>query len=102
MRLMRLTILAMSAALGPCAGLSAQTFVRPLEPVDQAVEDINPLSMSLRHMQFDLRQPAGFEQVYAVPGHPDLLMRANGGLFAVFPQSVYAQGKSGLVPLVPA
>lgn len=75
----------------------------PLQPIDQAVEDVSPLSASLRQMHVDLRQPTGFQQVYRVPGRDDLYMRIHGGVFAVFPQSVYARrGAAGPMPLIPA
>lgn len=64
--------------------------------------DLNLLSTSLRHMQQDLRQPSGFRDVFEVPGHPDLLMRVNGEVYAVFPRSEYALVQSGIMPLIPA
>jgi hypothetical protein len=71
-------------------------------PLDQSVNDVNPLATSFRHMQEDFRQPLGFSEVYPVPGRPDLLMRVNGSVYAVFPQSVYSEGKKGIVPMIPA
>src|SRR6185503_15575203 len=70
---------------------------------DQTVEDVNPLSTSLRQMHSDLRQPTGFQNVYHVPGHDDLLMRVNGGIYAVFPESEYTVNRKGkTVPVIPA
>lgn len=73
-----------------------------LKPLDQTVEDTSPLSISLREIERGLREPSAFDQVYRVPNRDDLLMRIEGGIYAIFPQSVYAQGKNGTVPLIPA
>jgi hypothetical protein len=76
--------------------------VRALKPVDPAVEDTGPLSVSLRDLQVDLRGPVGFEHIYRVPGHEDeLYMRMDGGLLAVFPQSIYTDTRWGPVPIIP-
>ncbi|MHC4989552.1 MAG: hypothetical protein ACYTGC_01105 [Planctomycetota bacterium] len=76
-----------------------------LKPLDQRVEDFNPLSTSLRVMESGLRQPADFDQVFRLPGS-NKLMRAEGALYAVFPQSVYVRPprrsrQRGLVAAVP-
>ena len=73
-----------------------------LKPLDQTVEDISPLSISLRHIERGLREPSAFDQVYRVPDRDDLLMRIEGGIYAVFPQSMYTQGENGTLPLIPA
>ncbi len=73
-----------------------------LKPLDQTVEDTSPLSRSLRHVERGLRKPTAFEQVYRVPDRDDLLMRIEGGIYALFPQSVYTHGKNGTRPVIPA
>jgi len=73
-----------------------------LKPIEQAVADIDLLSVSLRDLSVDLQQPTDFAKVYRVPGRADLLMRVNGGVYAVFPQSLYAETEEGAVALVPA
>ncbi len=73
-----------------------------LRPLDQRVEDTSPLSRSLRTIERGLSVPTGFNQVYRFPGQEDLYMRINGGIHAVFPQSVYSSGRNGPVPLIPA
>ncbi len=73
-----------------------------LKPLDQTVEDISPLSRSLRQIERGLREPTAFEQVYRVPDRDDLLMRIEGGIYAIFPQSMYTQGENGTLPLIPA
>src|SRR5205814_5078916 len=65
-------------------------------------------SMSQRLVPVDLRRPTGFKGVFqfdrAVPfGKPETVYtRANGGLYAVFPRSVYLSAPGGLVPQIPA
>ncbi|MEE9129399.1 MAG: hypothetical protein V3T84_05230 [Phycisphaerales bacterium] len=73
-----------------------------LKPLDQTVEDTSPLSRSLRHVERGLREPSAFDQVYRVPDRDDLLMRIEGGIYALFPQSIYMQGKNGTLPVIPA
>ena len=73
-----------------------------LKPLDQTVEDTSPLSISLRQIERGLREPSAFDQVYRVPNRDDLLMRIEGGIYAIFPQSVYTRGKNGTLPLIPA
>lgn len=73
-----------------------------LKPLDQTVEDTSPLSRSLRHIERGLREPSAFDQVYRVPDRDDLLMRIEGGIYALFPRSMYTQGENGTLPLIPA
>ena len=73
-----------------------------LKPLDQTVEDTSPLAISLRQIERGLRKPSAFDQVYRVPNRDDLLMRIEGGMYAVFPQSVYTRGRNGTLPLIPA
>lgn len=75
-----------------------------LQRVDQAHSDVSALSSSLREVNMiaDLRDPMGFQYVYHLPGRDDLLMRANGGVYVIFPQSEYVHTKKGLTPVVPA
>jgi hypothetical protein len=70
-------------------------------PLDASVEDVGPLSVSLRDYLTDLRQPTGFEHVYRIGEQDDLLMRISGGLHAVFPRSVYADTRFGPLPRIP-
>lgn len=74
-----------------------------LQRVDPALSDVSPLGDSLRevNMQADLRAPTGFQHVYRVPGRDDLLMRASGGVYAIFPQSTYLQTGQGMAATVP-
>jgi hypothetical protein len=95
-------MIAGGAAAQNAATSSPVTSPIPPRPVDPAVGDVNPLSASLRDMRVDLRQPTGFENVYRVPGRPDMFMRSSGALNAVFPQSAYAQTAGGPLPIIPA
>ncbi|MHC5024064.1 MAG: hypothetical protein ACYTGG_09140 [Planctomycetota bacterium] len=89
-----IVVAASSAAL-------AQEAVDPQHPLDQTVDDRGGLARSLREIEPGLRVPSGFEQVYRVPGRDDLLMRVNGGLYAVFPVSKYEMSRRGVVALIP-
>ncbi|MBT8485082.1 MAG: hypothetical protein HKO59_03230 [Phycisphaerales bacterium] len=77
------------------------TEVDPAESLEAGVADVDPLARGLRLLQRDLQTPSGFDRVFRVPTRDDLLMRVNGGLYAVFPQSVYAQTRVGPIPVVP-
>jgi hypothetical protein len=93
------------------AGAGAQPWSNvppPLQRVDPGTSDADPLRMSLREMQFDLRRPSGFDTVYrldAAPGYSPrgtMFMRMDGGITAVFPHSVYQPTRTGLVAEIPA
>jgi len=95
----RLPIVLMLLATAPAA--AQQTSV-DLEPVDQAIEDISVLSTSLRRVEPGLQQPNDFSRVYRLRGSRDRFMRVQGGLYAVFPESVYGATKEGqLRALIP-
>ncbi len=83
----------------PARGTAAAGVLHPpLEVVDAGREDIGPLATSLKSEPLDPRLPTGFHRVYRVPGSDSLLMRGNGALFAVFSESVYADGRAILPP----
>ena len=71
------------------------------EPVEASVADVSVLSTSLRVEERGLDPGTGFTQVYQVPGVPGAHFRANGGLFAVFDQSVYLSWNGMSFPEVP-
>ena len=75
----------------------------PLEPVDQRIEDMSALDLSLREVQTSLRQPTNFAELYRSP-IDDRLARIQGGLYAVFSRSSYAVNKKKrtVFPVVPA
>lgn len=72
-----------------------------LEIVEPVVGDTGPLATNLRQPTHDFRLPTGFQRVYRVPGEKGMLMRGNGALFAVFPESVYAPTARGALPVTP-
>ena len=80
---------------------TAQTPSR-LVPVDQRIEDVSPLGLSLRAMQPTLREPNNFQELYRFRGDDENLVRAQGGLYLVFQRSIYGSDKKGNVfPLIP-
>ncbi len=84
---------ALGAAL-LCSLAAAQEAGTP-EALDQMIEDVNPLSTSLRNVEFGLREPNSFDQVIRIGGPGGKLMRVQGALFALFDQSVYVtKGKA--------
>lgn len=85
---------AIAAVMTAAAVLAADP---PLEPIDARREDVGPLRSSLRALEPGLAQPSGFDRVYRAPGGAGF-MRIQGGLFALFPRSLYAGGS---VPLIP-
>jgi hypothetical protein len=91
--------LAMPIALAPAAiAQYEQPYGLPIDrltPVEQGVGDVGALSTSLRQVNLGLGVPSGFEQVYRAPGRSNMLMRIEGGLMAVFPESVYVPNADG-------
>ena len=71
-----------------------------LRPVDQTVADRGPLDGGLRMVEFGLQMPSGYRQVFARSGGG--FMRADGGLVATFPQSIYVATQQGVLPDIPA
>lgn len=87
---------AFAVAGAVCLSALGQEYV----PVEPAVGDTSILSTSLRVMEPGLQAPSGFSQVYRVPGGQ--LMRGDGALFAVFPESNYVQFRGMDIPVIPA
>lgn len=105
-------------AINPCAAAAATAIFAcgsaawcssppALPRVEQGVGDVEPLGMTLRDMQVDLRTPSGFDGVYrldrtdAFGTRETLFMRMDGGVTAVFPKSLYTPTRDGLVPTIP-
>lgn len=79
--------------------LRQETRARDLEdPLEEGVADVSALGMSLRQLEPGLVMPMDFGDVYRVPGMPDMLMRIAGGMYAVFPQSVYSESGAMIPP----
>jgi hypothetical protein len=62
----------------------------PVRAADQGVEDIGPLSDSLRRVELRPAQPMDFDQLLIIDGLGGSYARGNGALYAVFPRSVYS------------
>lgn len=93
-------------ALAALLAASAPALAQPARPgtrVDQGFADIGPSSSSLRRPESDLRQPTGFDTVYrfdrvdAFGNRSQSFVRVDGGLYAVFPRSVYGVTAGGQV-----
>jgi hypothetical protein len=78
-----------------------------LQRAEEGIGDVEPLRLNLRDMQVDLRRPAGFDSVFrfdrtdAFGQRETVFMRMDGGVTAVFPQSVYSPSAWGPVPTIP-
>lgn len=71
-----------------------------LTPGDAMMIDRSAISDSLRVSATDLRNPSGFTNIYEVDQRPDVLVRANGAVYAVFPLGDYALVKKDKRPYV--
>ncbi|MGA1266566.1 MAG: hypothetical protein ACO32J_05245 [Phycisphaerales bacterium] len=71
------------------AALAQATDPGDLVPVEQGVSDMNALGTSLRLQPVELGEGNSFQRLFGVAGRPDLLVRSQGGLYAVFEQSDY-------------
>jgi hypothetical protein len=71
-----------------------------LKPVEQGIADRGPLDGGLRSIDLGLQLPSGYRQCFERPGGG--FMRADGGLVAMFHQSIYVQTREGLLPDIPA
>jgi hypothetical protein len=79
--------------------------------VDPGVGDVGAVEgISRADLRKDMRQERGFGSVYRLelpkpmggPGTAStVLMRMDGGVTAVFPESVYSSARTGSIPLVP-
>lgn len=61
----------------------------PLRRVESRAADRGALSTSLNYLETPFREPSGFSELYLVPGSGTRLMRSNGAVHAVFPESSY-------------
>ncbi len=82
--------------------MAQQEPVVGLQPVEQTVADGGPLSTSLRWVEYGLREPYGFKQLYQLPIGEQNYVRRNAGLWAVFPRSLYITTRNGVSPSIPA
>lgn len=90
-----------SAPSASAAAASMQPAPRSTGPgpvVDPGVGD-RPMGAGGRLLPTDLRQPVGFQQVFALPEGG--FARQDGAITAVFPRSVYVNTRFGQRPVVP-
>ncbi|MAY74474.1 MAG: hypothetical protein CMJ31_07185 [Phycisphaerae bacterium] len=72
--------------------------------VDQGYTDVSPLQTSLRNIQAQLRAPTGFEELFDIGvdrSGETVYARSDGGVTALFPQSIYAPTGTGDIALIP-
>ncbi len=75
-----------------------------LRRVDQGFADRSTLSTSLRTFGVDLRAPAGFADIYQLPGQngqAGQYVRQSGAISAVFPRSIYVHHDDRVQVAVP-
>jgi hypothetical protein len=67
-----------------------------LVPLDQGVTDRSATATSLRIQPVELSETTNFQKLFGVAGRPDLFVRSQGGLYAVFDQGSYrsVQGRT--------
>jgi hypothetical protein len=61
-----------------------------LRMIDQGYEDRDPLAISLRVLNRDLRDPQGFSQLFEDTANPGTYVRISGGTYLVSTQTEYA------------
>lgn len=73
------------------------------QPIEQGVADVDPLRRSFRVISPDLRLDVGFEGLYRLDeaDAASPFYRRAGGLYAVFPQSVYFETRQGVIAEIP-
>ena len=58
-------------------------------PIEQGVADRSATATSLKVQPVELSQSTNFQKLFGVAGRPDLFVRSQGGLYAVFDQGSY-------------
>lgn len=96
-RLAYILILALAA---PAHG--QQTKAGDLVPVEAGTADVSATQTTLRVMPVELNESTNFMRLYGVAGRPDLLVRSQGGMYAVFDQGQYVSWKGVGVPVWPS
>ncbi len=99
---------AMSRRVNGCAMVLAAMAFAPSaaaqdQPIEQGVADVDPLRRSFRVINPDLRMDVGFEGLYRLDESDAAspFYRRAGGLYAVFPQSVYFETRQGVIVDIP-
>ena len=60
-----------------------------LVPIEQGVADRSATATSLKIQPVELSQSTNFQKLFGVAGRPDIFVRSQGGLYAVFAQGSY-------------
>lgn len=79
---------------------------KDLRRVEATVGDISPLDAGMRQLSGGLREGTGFQGVYQIPKdaatpYAGWFVRASGGVWAVFPQSVYVEKEGQMLAQIP-
>lgn len=64
--------------------------------IDQRYEDADQLAISLRVLNHDLRQPAGFSQLFEDTANPGTYVRISGAVYQVSRETEYRVDREGL------
>jgi len=96
-----MSISIVAIALG--AGTALASPPERLRRIEQGIDDMDTLAVSLRVMSPDLRSPAGFTQLFEDTANPGTFVRVNGATYAVMPRTEYALDEDdNVIALVPA
>jgi hypothetical protein len=82
--------------------LGQQTKAGDLVPVEAGTVDVSATQTTLRVMPVELNESTNFMRLYGVAGRPDLLVRSQGGMYAVFDQGQYVSWKGVGLPVWPS
>jgi len=82
--------------------LAQQTRPGDLVPVEPGTVDVSATQTTLRVMPVELNESTNFMRLYGVAGRPDLLVRSQGGMYAVFDQGQYVSWRGMGLPVWPS
>ena len=82
--------------------LAQQSKPGDLVPVEPGTVDVSATQTTLRVMPVELNESTNFMRLYGVAGRPDLLVRSQGGMYAVFDQGQYVSWKGVGLPVWPS
>jgi hypothetical protein len=101
------SLISLEPVLGQ-TGMGGQMQGQPVPVrIDPGHGDTSINAISLRKLDLDLRQPAGFQHVYQIStidafgAKQSTFMRIDGAVAAVFPRSVYLPAAGVLMPDIP-
>ncbi len=73
-----------------------------LVPIEQGMVDRSASATTLRVQPVELSETTNFQKLFGVAGRPDLFVRSQGGLYAVFDQGSYKTVQGRTMVLWPA